>query len=102
MPVKKRNPRNETVGITVSAEAKELIEEQAQLYNESVSEFLRPGVILSLVQHYMGITLEEAIERLIQNELPFEDIVLWLNDGDERGGVYRPPISWLRQRDATE
>lgn len=97
MPVKKRNPRNETVGVTVSAEAKQMIEEQAKLYNESVSEFLRPGVILALVQRFMGITLEEAIERLIQDEVEFKEVVEWLNNGDLSGGVYRPPIAYMRK-----
>ena len=69
MPVRKRNPRIETLGVTVSIEAKRFVEQEAAMRNASVSEFLRPGVVLGLVQNYLGLTLDEAIARLIQNEV---------------------------------
>jgi len=71
MPVRKRNPRIETLGVTVSIEAKRFVEQEAAMRNASVSEFLRPGVILGLVQSYLGLTLDEAVVLRPQNRTRF-------------------------------
>jgi len=82
MPIRKRNPKVETLGVTVSIEAKRFVEQEAAMRNASVSEFLRPGVVLGLVQNYLGLSLDEAVARLIQNEASYEDIVQYLSGGE--------------------
>ena len=92
MGARRPRPRSETVGINLTAAQKDFIEEEAFKRDVSVSQLLRPGIVLALTMHFMGITLDEAVSRLLRNEVQLEDLVKYVNHQDEE----RPSINLYR------
>lgn len=63
---------------------KEFLEQEAALRDMSVSQYLRPGLILSIAMHYLGISVDEAVQRLLQEDVPIEEFVEYLAHNEIR------------------
>jgi len=102
MPVKRRNPRRRVISVAVSEADKEFVEQEAQISNQSVSQYLRPGLILSICMHYLGITVDEAVARLLNEEAAFEEFVGYLARNEIRASELARYYAARKRREEVE